>query len=253
MKSLSLILFILLTIKSYSQETDKDQGLSLIIPGGYQTDEKRKERENRKKVEDLKPKDLSNQFSPTFDEYLVNRVINAGNDDLIAQAIRKEYKSNAQNIFNGLAFHSIILILAIGLFIVHNFKSKGGKNVLFINAAWFLLCFLCSSFYGDTIDDKLFMLSSNFLNLFIYSITYSIIIASFYVFQQKEHRMSLSQRKVVLLGFLTVLLFGLGFVTGGYYNEYFESFENQMFNILGFLLSLFLLGYLFFADPKKSN
>lgn len=256
MKPLTLLILLFVSLNLFSQETDNPyshRGKTLELPANMETEGQKKERNNREKVQSLLPTDLSDQFRPQIDGYLIGHVINAGNDDLIAQAIRNEYENNAQRSFHLLATYSILLILAIGLLITHNFKSKGGTTQLLFNAGWLIICFLCSAFYGNSIDDKLFMLSSNFLNLFKYSVIYSIVIASFYVFQKQELKMTSYQRKLLLLGFLTVLIFLFGFVTRGYANQYFESFENHKFNILGILLSLFFIGYLFFAEPKSKN
>lgn len=253
MKSLKVLLLILLTFNLYGQEVDKsykDQGLKFQVPKGYETDAKRKERENKKIVEDLKPKDLSDQFSPTFNEELINRVINAGNEDLIAYAIRKEYQSNARDFFHDLVFHSLVLVIAMGLVIMYNLKRKKVGRILVLNILWLSLWYLIVSLFGKTIDDKLFLFSSNLINFFLYSFLYGVIILLFYFFLEKEQKMNISQRRVILLGYIFLFILGLGYLTGGYFNEYFYSFEYHVFNIIGLFVALILIGYLFFAKVE---
>lgn len=255
MKSLTLLFLLLVSFNLFSQESDnpyKDLGKTLYVPNGYDSEEKRKERENRKLVEELKPKDLSNQFAPEIDEYLINRVKDAGNEDLIALAIRDEYAANAKNIFNTYASGLIIPIISLGLFLVYFLRHKSGRTVLMVNITWVLLCYISALLMGNTFDDMLFVLQSNISNALIYCIPYVIINLSFYFLLIGIHKITKAQRAVILFGFVAVFLFGLGYITGGYSNDYFSDFQGHELNIFGTILAVILFAFVQFSKEKKA-
>lgn len=254
MKPLTLLFFLFLSFKLFSQESDnpyKDRGKSLVVPYDYDTEEKRKEREGRKLIEELKPKDLSNQFAPEIEEYFINRVVNAGNEDLARETIRIEYALNAKNIFKEYAYHLFMFIISVGLFIVYFFRSYEGKTVFLLNVTWVLFCYLISLLLGNTVDDKLFILSSNISTVLGFSIPYLIVSISFYFLLKNINNISQAQRAVILAGFTMVILFGLGFFTGGYENEYFSNFEGHHINIVSTILSIILFAFVLFSKEKR--
>lgn len=255
MKSLTLLFALLFSFNLFSQNSDnpyKDRGKSLPKIYDYETEEKRKESENRKIVDELKPTDLSNQFSPTFDDRLIAKVINAGNEDLIREAIRVEYASNAKYIFKEYAYHLFILIISVGLFIVYFFRRQESRTILLLNVIWVVFCYLISLSLGDTVGDKSFILSSNITTAFAFLVPYILISVSFYFLLKNINRISQAQRAVLLTGFVLIILFGLGFFTGGYLNEYFGNFQNQELNILGVILSLSLFAFILFSKEKSN-